>query len=293
MLRCLGCGSLFPAAPPPASGAYADYYTAAPPRRGWRPAARALAAQARAAYLRRSTPATARRVLDFGCGAGAYLRAISAPDRRCFGADPFASPPPSATWTPLRPGDIEAAGPFDWITLGHVLEHLDEAEETLRGLARSLAPGARLWIATPNADSFLFRAAGPLARDTDYPRHRQIFSRAGLERLLAAAGLTPVFTSPPRLNAVLNAWASIKNVVRDPSLATGQRLGVATKILTKLFLHLLSPRSRRDRQSPELVAICRGLEPGEAWPPNVSIPRPAAARWRSPMARWGGRAGRC
>jgi len=167
--------------------AYRDYYTGRPPRprRGFGP--RAGLNRTRRDYLRRALPGEARRVLDFGCGSGAFLALIAAvrPDAELFGTD-FHPPPPGRTdfeW--LAPDALEAAAPFDWITLGHVIEHVADPSALVSRLAGLLAPGGGLWISTPNADGFLTGAAGAWSRDIDIPRHRAVFTRGALGRLLA------------------------------------------------------------------------------------------------------------
>ena len=187
-------------------------------------------------------------MLDFGCGDGAFLKQIERPGRALFGVDRFAPSRPSAGWRRLAEDEIEAHGPYDWITLGHVLEHLDDPATTLRRLGAHLRREGGLWIATPNADSFLISAAGASARDIDYPRHRQIFSRDGLERLAGRAGLTIRFLPSPALNALLNAGQTLAR------LRAGGSLGVVGRMAVGAFAA---------RATPELVAICgRSGEPG-------------------------------
>lgn len=258
MIRCEGCGALYPdwfLAGAAASAAYDGYYTATGRRGAWRGWTRRLANRARRAYLDRAMPARARRILDYGCGAGDYLARFA--ERDCYGVDPFAPRHGAAPFAWLEAGDIAAAAPFDWITMGHVLEHLTDPSAALAHLAGALAPGGGLWIATPNADSFLFTAAGPWARDIDFPRHREVFSRRGLERLAAKAGLTCQFISPPRLNAALNAAATARNIVADGQAGGLARARALLATLLGLARHLARPKATRDRDAPELIAVCR------------------------------------
>ncbi len=255
LMRCAACGSLYPDRLA-AEGAYRDYYTGTAPRAGWRRWVRAIGDRTRRDYLDRATPTGARRILDFGCGGGGYLARIAHASRACFGSDAIKPARSDAAWIWLEPEAVADAAPFDWITLGHVLEHLDDPRATIARLAATLSPQGGLWIATPNADSFLFRRAGAAARDVDYPRHREIFSRAGLARLLAQAGLAVEFRSAPRVNAVLNTLTTVTNIARNAGTPRRWRVATATRTLWALALHLLAIRSRRDRESPELVAVC-------------------------------------
>jgi SAM-dependent methyltransferase len=246
-MRCPACGSLFPERLPTAPEPERLYDLGPRRRPGWRLLARRLLDLSRRDYVERAVPADARRVLDFGCGSGEYLTRIAAPGRLGFGVDPIEPGGGEGRWRWIEPGEMERHAPFDWITLGHVLEHLDDPTGVLSRLAGLLAPGGGLWIATPNADSFIFRIAQGLARDVDYPRHRTIFARAGLERRLAEAGLAVTWRSPPRVNAVLNVATS---TARGPAV-------VRARAWLALAAHLLAPRRGRDAVSPELIAVCR------------------------------------
>lgn len=263
IMRCEACGALYPQRFPDAAtlaSAYRDYYTAPRRRGGWRAWASAVADLTRRDYMRRGLPRGARSVLDFGCGAGAFLQHVAATDPalHAYGSDVGAQPAAGGfQW--LRPAEIETAGPYDWITLGHVVEHLDDPARRLASLAGTLGPGGGIWIATPNADSFLFATAGRWARDLDFPRHREIFSRAGLERLLDEAGLATTFASPPRINAALNALSTLRNILADATAPTSARLRAVVATLSGLAYHCLQTPAARRAASPELVVVCRKL----------------------------------
>lgn len=256
MRRCATCGTLLPEAPPAADGAYETYYTART-RRGGAPAwMRQLADASRRAYLDRALPPDAKRVLDFGCGSGGFLDRLSGSGVQLFGVDRFAREKPEVRWARLPVAEIERHAPYDWITLGHVLEHLDAPALVLRRLAAVLAPGGGLWLATPNADSVLIRAAGDLARDIDYPRHRQIFSRRGLETLAVRAGLDIRFLPSPAINTALNAAQTLALIATARSPGTSERGARSLRTAMAVAAHLFAS-GRPRRGAPELVAILR------------------------------------
>ena len=123
----------------------------------------------------------------------------------------------------------------------------------LARLVGLLAPDGGLWIATPNAQSFLFATAQSWSRDADFPRHRQIFSQAALVALLQAAGLQPRFHRPPRLNALLNALGTLRNVRRDRTSARWRRALAILRTLLALARLGVDPQGARD---PEWVVSC-------------------------------------
>lgn len=177
LMRCVACGALYPDIFPAAASigeAYREYYTEPQGRAPWRASLRKLVDRSRSDYLDRRTPRAARRILDYGSGAGDYLARMA---RFCaksdlVGADRGEAPGSSLPYTWLGLEGIASVPRFDWVTLGHVLEHVDDPGRLLTNLATVLEPDGGLWIATPNACSFLFEAAGAWARDVDFPRHR-------------------------------------------------------------------------------------------------------------------------
>ena len=134
------------------------------------------------------------RVLDFGCGDGTFLRRASRAGWKSFGVEASFRPEDKA------PEDYEvfnsldavrSRGPFDAITMWHVLEHLTDPLATVRELQGQLAPGGVFVIGVPDADGVQARALGADWMHLDVPRHLYHFGRTSLERLLSLTALTP------------------------------------------------------------------------------------------------------
>jgi SAM-dependent methyltransferase len=148
----------------------------------------------------------APRVLDIGCGSGAYLqqrvlegwegwgvesdpRAASVAQHRVAGASIFAAP--LYDTAPSLPRSY-----FDLVTLHDVLEHLHEPVTALR-LARELAtPGGLVEVLTPDVNSLESRAFGSCWFSVEAPRHLQLFSRKTLQITFERAGLRVAATRP-------------------------------------------------------------------------------------------------
>ena len=139
------------------------------------------------------------RLLDVGCGSGAFLVQMAALGWRAQGIDPDPAAVASAreaglsvTQGTLADLDLdEHAGAFDAVTLSHVIEHLHDPAEDLRRVHRLLRPGGLLWIATPNLEALGLRRFGRDWLGLDPPRHLVLFTRASLERLLRDTGFEP------------------------------------------------------------------------------------------------------
>lgn len=139
--------------------------------------------------------AEAGRMLDVGCGGGAFLQRMRAAGWSVVGTEPDDNAaarlapeedfPIYGSLTDLLQAD--EAG-FDVIVLSHVIEHLPDPVHTLRTLRGLLAAGGRLLLTTPNVLSLgsrIFRASW---RGLEPPRHFNIFSPDSLGQALSHAG---------------------------------------------------------------------------------------------------------
>lgn len=134
------------------------------------------------------------RLLDVGCGSGAYLARVHAlgwtvcgvePDagacaiaREVFPADVHCGTLDDAPWPPQS---------FDVITLWHSLEHVAQPLPVLRAAHALLKHGGLLMLEAPNWNSAQRRVFGRRWFHLDLPRHRLHFTARTLERYLDEA----------------------------------------------------------------------------------------------------------
>ena len=108
------------------------------------------------------------RFLDFGCGGGGFLDAMSGYDATGF---EVAADVPNGVERNGRivTGDILAdslavegltPASFDFIVAWDVLEHLAEPEPRMRKLRTLLKPGGRMYLTLPNSASLVARLSG-------------------------------------------------------------------------------------------------------------------------------------
>ena len=149
-------------------------------------------------YLRHF--AGARRVLDIGCGEGAFLDLLRDAGVPALGLDGShaATAACAARGHRVVTGDAvvllrrlhEEREQFDGALLAHVVEHLPAAGvvDLLAAAARVLAPAGRLLVATPNARNLI------VLTELFWldPTHVRPYPRPLLERLGAAVGLRTV-----------------------------------------------------------------------------------------------------
>jgi SAM-dependent methyltransferase len=166
---------------------------------------------------------TGERVLDLGCGEGAFTAALADAGARPIGMEvaetalrraraqhpglPFALTPPDG---PLPLDDASV----DVVWASEVLEHLPDTARWLSEIRRVLGPGGRLLITTP-AHGRLKAAALALMRfDSHFDptgQHVRFYTRSSLARVLAEFGFEDVEIAtaggPPLLRESLMASA--------------------------------------------------------------------------------------
>jgi SAM-dependent methyltransferase len=169
------------------------------------------------------------RLLDVGCGHGAFLA-----EMRRAGWDVHGIEPDSDAAAVARAQDIPvegepfeetslAPGSFDAVTMNHVIEHFHDPLDALRIARRLLRPGGILWIATPNLAA---RGHALFGRDwigLDPPRHLVVFTRAALASALAAASFELDAYAPDYSAQMFFPWSATIAAGEDP----GDELAVA------------------------------------------------------------------
>ena len=178
------------------------------------------------------------RLLDVGCGNGAFLKMAQAAGWSVQGIDfdPIAVAEARRQGLAVDLGGIDQladqAQTYDWITCSHVLEHVHEPQQLLQSLHCLLRPGGTLWLQTPNLESIGHRAYGPHWVGVDAPRHLTLLTLPALRSALEKAGFRTKFCHLPLFPAMAFYAAS-------EALRSGQANAMAlphSRILRLSFL---------------------------------------------------------
>jgi SAM-dependent methyltransferase len=147
------------------------------------------------------------RLLDFGCGCGAFLQHMRTQGWQVLGLDfsPTAAAHVEQTLgIPCLQGtlphpDVKPES-LEVVTMWASLEHVHQPLATLRHVHQILVPGGRVIISVPNIAGLPFRWFGTAWFSLDLPRHLTHFSITTLRQMVERAGF--------EVDGVRMAWHS-------------------------------------------------------------------------------------
>jgi SAM-dependent methyltransferase len=126
-----------------------------------------------------------KRILDYGCGSGGFLKYMQDTENEVYGFEPGEFPRKMAQSKGLQVmaehDELKKLGKFNVITLWHVLEHLPDFKTKLREFNEMLLPEGVLILAVPLWESFDASFYGKHWAGYDLPRHLFHFSLHNLE----------------------------------------------------------------------------------------------------------------
>lgn len=161
-------------------------------------------------------------VLDIGCGTGEFLLEMKSHGWTAAGLEPSNEASQFARNTYLldvQTGSIneenlkQLDGPFDVITMWHVLEHVHLPVNALTMLRQHLSEDGLLLIALPNISSFDARVYKRDWVALDVPRHLLHFTPESLEPLLAKSGMEIIKQHQMPLDTIFNSMMSEKKII--------------------------------------------------------------------------------
>lgn len=165
------------------------------------------------------------RILDVGCGNGAFLHKMQAAGMKAFGVEfsPTGCREAQRLGLDVRCGTVEKqhyqSDSFDVITLNHVFEHIPDPIKTLCELKRILKPAGCIIIAVPNARSLARWLFGRYWAQLDVPRHLSIHTPHTMRLAARKTGLRlrkiRYVSSPFQFQASLAYVMNMKGVPLD------------------------------------------------------------------------------
>jgi 2-polyprenyl-3-methyl-5-hydroxy-6-metoxy-1,4-benzoquinol methylase len=157
------------------------------------------------------------KLLDFGCGTGAFLNYCIKKGVNAHGVEPSLTARASQSKIHGSIDQIQTKD-FDVITLWHVLEHVYSLDQTLDQLREKLSNTGTIFIAVPNWQSDDAKHYGAGWAAYDVPRHLWHFSKETMKALLEKKGFKLQTILPMKLDAYYVSILSEKNAT-DGSLS--------------------------------------------------------------------------
>lgn len=145
--------------------------------------------------IKGETKIKAGKVLDIGCGTGAFLNTMKQAGWNATGLEPDEHARAKAKELyniEAQPSDQLFNLPhdsYDAVTMWHVLEHVHQLHEYIAQLKNILTPQGRIFIAVPNYTSFDAQYYKEYWAAYDVPRHLYHFSPDSIRNLLSKHGL--------------------------------------------------------------------------------------------------------
>jgi len=202
------------------------------------------------------------RLLDVGCGDGAFLAEMAAAgwDVQGIEPDPGAAAVAAARGIPVAAEPLEDAAlepeSFDAVTMNHVIEHFHQPLEALRIVRGLLRPGGTVWIATPNLAAHGHAAFGRDWIGLDPPRHLVLFTRSALARALASTGFEAGAYASDYSARIFFPWSATIAAREDPS----DELAVA-RHRNRLTVFKADLVARLDQRRAESIVVSARAEP--------------------------------
>jgi 2-polyprenyl-3-methyl-5-hydroxy-6-metoxy-1,4-benzoquinol methylase len=145
------------------------------------------------------------KILDYGCGTGEFLKFLHGKKWNVIGVEPSDLARDKSNKLLEKTmyktiGELKE-NQFNSITLWHVLEHIQDLNETLDTLKKLLSNDGVMFIAVPNPSSPDCHAYKNDWAAYDVPRHLWHFTRETMNILLNKHGLKIVEIKPMKLDA--------------------------------------------------------------------------------------------
>ncbi|MCY2978700.1 MAG: class I SAM-dependent methyltransferase [Planctomycetota bacterium] len=198
-------------------------------------------------------------ILDYGCGSGDFVVSALRLGALAVGIEPSAIAAQRAreAGATVFEGTLETldrlqiGGPFDAITMNHVLEHIPEPSKVLKGLSNLLQEDGFLWIAVPNADCWGSRVLRQHWHSADLPRHLHHFTSESLRYCGAQAGLRLISMTT---DTPAHSMANTIQLVLRKKFRIPFRVSNAFGLLPRFVAPRLAMRADRRQVGEALIA---------------------------------------
>ncbi len=145
--------------------------------------------------VQKETTLTTGKILDVGCGTGAFLHTMKNAGWDVTGLEPDEAAREKAkslyNIEPQPSPDLFnfSENKFDAVTMWHVLEHVHQLQQYILQLKKIIAANGKIFIAVPNYTSYDAQLYKETWAAYDVPRHLYHFSPQSMQQLIQQHGL--------------------------------------------------------------------------------------------------------
>lgn len=173
------------------------------------------------------------RILDVGCGTGAFLETCRKGGWEVMGTEPDFDARTIATeklQITIKPdlNTLVGTNSFDIISLWHVLEHIPNLNQVIPQLHKLLAEQGTLLIAVPNCDSYDATYFGEYWAAYDVPRHLYHFTPATIDPLFKKHGFRLLAQQPMNFDAFYIAMLSTRYKTGSTNYLKSVQVGITS-----------------------------------------------------------------
>ena len=194
---------------------------------------------------------SSNKLLDIGCGDGAFLTVASEIGWDAVGLDNDHKAVKNAISKGVRAicGNVlDLNSPpsfFDALTLSHVIEHVSDPRDFLRECTDLLKPGGFLWLETPNINSLGRNFFGRDWRGLEPPRHLVIFNHQVIKNILLELGYVNIkfHRAPNQLLYMFKHSQIIRNYSVNNQLSKVP-IKMYLKIIIASIIEAMQPQKR-------------------------------------------------
>ncbi|MEP0367914.1 MAG: class I SAM-dependent methyltransferase [Cyclobacteriaceae bacterium] len=187
-------------------------------------------------------------ILDYGCGTGHFLKHMQNKGWQVSGIEPDQSTNIKASdKTKVKINttlsELSRQQEFDIITAWHVIEHVHDLQQTIKGLRNKLSESGFMFIALPNHNSYDAMHYKEHWAAYDVPRHLYHFSQDSFMRLIKSQKLHLIDTVPMPFDSYYVSLLSEKNSTGKTNyleaFKTGRKSNATAKNKTSEYSSLI------------------------------------------------------
>jgi 2-polyprenyl-3-methyl-5-hydroxy-6-metoxy-1,4-benzoquinol methylase len=194
-----------------------------------------------------------KKILDYGCGTGEFLKKCHDNHWKVYGVEPSGSARKQAsllTNTAITEKIQELAEKdFNVITLWHVLEHVSDPNRIITEIKQKLAQDGTIFIAVPNYKSWDGSHYKQFWAGYDVPRHLWHFSQQTMKTLIEKNDLKLQRVIPMKLDSFYVSMLSEK-YKNNTSAITGILKAITNGIRSNW-------RARRNQEYSSLLYVIK------------------------------------